>query len=341
MTFYAKNFAEVVRRVEGVGNIKERQIFRRHVVEPNKNYIAGRGLNFVEVVKNILIAMKITLTLVFDAIRQIVLVEQLLKIRFNRLVERRVDAEIVTRADKVNPVQKIFGLIGSQTFAVFDSHQRMRVIALRGGAVGICRHGRSLYQFMHFRIRVAEFVQRSFDVAAFIGAQNFFHASQTSELFVKFKPAFLSADGRKIRKNQFDLRVSLQKVQQRNFGVSLANELLREFGKRNDFAGKINRLRGEENYRVEVGGINFGNVFDLQRREDGVNGKIYRSGRRVDKTELRGQSLVVAKLNVNLPNERLKSFLGNNQRLANVIFNAILRERVTARETVAKSNCKS
>lgn len=96
--------------------------------QQNKNYIAGRGRQFVEIIKHVLEPVGVALTFVFHAVRQIVFVEQFLKITFNRLVERSEHARKVTRADEKNSVQKFFGLSGSHTFAVDDICQRVSIV---------------------------------------------------------------------------------------------------------------------------------------------------------------------------------------------------------------------
>ena len=48
------NFLVVVWRVEGVGDIEERQIFGMKIFNPHEDDIAGGGIDFVEIIKNIL-----------------------------------------------------------------------------------------------------------------------------------------------------------------------------------------------------------------------------------------------------------------------------------------------
>ena len=86
-------------RVEGVGHIEERKPFRMEVAEPDEDDVAGHGVNAVEVIKHVLISVGVTLSLVLDTIGQIMFVEHLLQITFNRFVEGREYTDLMTRSE--------------------------------------------------------------------------------------------------------------------------------------------------------------------------------------------------------------------------------------------------
>lgn len=195
VSFNAKNFFEVVGRVEGVGKIDGRNEFRLEAAHVKKNDVAGRGRHVVEVVKNILVSAGVALAFVFHAVRQIFFVQKFLEITCNRFVEGSGDAVIVTRADEKNSVQKFFGLSGSLAFAVFYSQQRIITVGHEGRAVEIRFYFRRAQKMKNLFVRVAEFVERRLNFSAFVVANNFSQRANAFESFVKICAAFVSADG--------------------------------------------------------------------------------------------------------------------------------------------------
>ena len=260
-----KKFFVVVRRVESIAKIEKGQTVRYQVFNPNENYIVGRGLERVEIIKHIIIASMITLTFVFDAVRQPVVVKHFLKTACNRFVVGRINTVMMTCANKINFVAIKFGLISGDALAVSNSSQRIFGSVFHNGrAVKVCFYFGRVHEFKYFLVSVAESVKRRFNIAAFVCADSRHDFSKSFKLLTKLNPVFISADEREICQNQFHFRIALQKIQQRNFDVSFANEIICERVEVNYSAALKNFLGREANDRVNVGRIN---MFEFHRRK--------------------------------------------------------------------------
>ncbi len=191
---YAKDFFEVVGRVEGVGGVEERKIFERHVANPDENQIVGRGLNFIQRVKNILVSVPITLAEIFHAVGQIIFVQHLLQVTGNCFVEGRVDSLVVARADEPDFVRKSFGLMSGLALVVAQFHQRVVVLPHGSGAVEIHDYRRGFQKFEDLCVGVTESVERRFDFAAFVFAEGSSQGLKRRELFAKINAVFESID---------------------------------------------------------------------------------------------------------------------------------------------------
>ena len=340
-----KNFAEVVRRVEGVEEVEERDgvVVCMHMPHAKENDVAGLGIYLIEIVEHVLRALGKSLPLVFDAVRQFFFVKHSLQITFNRLVVRRMSAEVVARSEEINRIAKMFGLVGGEASAVLNSLQRSFVrINQRRCSVEIFPGFFTFQKFDDLRVCVSESVKRRNDlVAGFVRLKVSQQHLRIDQRFAERNTAFVTPQSvREIGQNHSYLGVTLQEMEQRNIDVCPPPAKRFKLFKTNDFPFfKVVFFFGEENNRVGISKVFFiRNTSDRDGRTEYsfLQFDLVAFHGAVDKAEEGRNSLVVTKLSNDFLEEQHVLFFQHEERAIYPLVDAKLRQSISALKTVTQ-----